>query len=57
MFFSVLAVIFRCKVLKVDENVGLEDIDAKMDKLTQEERKMEELHHTGRKKAELKSQS
>lgn len=29
MFFSVLAVIFRCKVLKVDENVGLEDIDAK----------------------------
>lgn len=35
MFFSVLAVIFRCKVLKVDENVGLEDIDAKMDKLKQ----------------------
>lgn len=57
MFFSVLAVIFRCKVLKVDENVGLEDIDAKMDKLKQEERKMEELHHTKRKKAELKSQS
>ena len=52
MFFSVLAVIFRCKVLKVDENVGLEDIDAKMDKLKQEERKMEELHHTKRKKAE-----
>lgn len=57
MFFSVLAVIFRCKVLKVDENVGLEDIDAKMDKLKQEELKMEELHHTKRKKAELKSQS
>lgn len=57
MFFSVLAVIFRCKVLKVDENMGLEDIDAKMDKLKQEERKMEELHHTERKKAELKSQS
>ena len=57
MFFSVLAVIFRCKVLKVDENAGLEDIDAKMDKLKQEERKMEELHHTERKKAELKSQS
>ena len=57
MFFSVLAVIFRCKVLKVDENVGLEDIDAKMDKLKQEERKMEELHHIERKKAELKSQS
>lgn len=57
MFFSVLAVIFRCKVLKVDENAGLEDIDAKMDRLKQEERKMEELHHTGRKKAELKSQS
>lgn len=57
MFFSVLAVIFRCKVLKVDENAGLEDIDAKMDKLKQEERKMEELHRTGRKKAELKSQS
>ena len=31
-------------------------IDAKMDRLKQEERKMEELHHTGRKKAELKSQ-
>lgn len=57
MFFSVLAVIFRCKVLKIDENAGLEDIDAKMDKLKQEERKMEELHNTGRKKAELKSQS
>ena len=57
MFFSVLAVIFRCKVLKVDENVGLEDIDAKMDKLKQEECKMEELHHTEQKKAELKSQS
>ncbi len=57
MFFSVLAVIFRCKVLKVDENMGLEDIDAKMDKLKQEELKMEELHHTKRKKAELKSQS
>lgn len=57
MFFSVLAVIFRCKVLKVDENAGLEDIDAKMDKLKQEERKMEELHNTERKKAELKSQS
>lgn len=57
MFFSVLAVIFRCKVLKVDENVGLEDIDAKMDKLKQEKLKMEELHHTKRKKAELKSQS
>ena len=41
----------------VDENVGLEDIDAKMDKLKQEECKMEELHHTEQKKAELKSQS
>ena len=37
--------------------MGLEDIDAKMDKLKQEERNMEELHHTERKKAELKSQS
>ena len=41
----------------MDENEALEDIDAKMDKLKQEELKMEELHHTKRKKAELKSQS
>ena len=31
MFFSVLAVIFRCKVLKMDENVGWEDIDIKIE--------------------------
>ena len=27
MFFSVLAVVFRCKVLKVDENAGLQDVE------------------------------
>lgn len=40
MFFSVLAVIFRCKVLKVDENIGLKDID---------------INLTGQNSAELKN--
>ena len=31
MFFSVLAVIFRCKVLKVDENAGLKDVEVKIE--------------------------
>lgn len=42
MFFSVLAVVFRCKVLKVDENAGLQDV---------------EIPYTQQKTAELKKQN
>lgn len=42
MFFSVLAVVFRCKVLKVDENAGLQDV---------------EISYTQQKTAELKKQN
>lgn len=42
MFFSVLAVVFRYKVLKVDENAGLQDV---------------EIPYTQQKTAELKKQN
>ena len=42
MFFSVLAVVFRCKALKVDENAGLQDV---------------EIPYTQQKTAELKKQN
>lgn len=42
MFFSVLAVVFRYKVLKVDENAGLQDV---------------EISYTQQKTAELKKQN
>ena len=55
--FNTIVIELRKKLITEYKNMGLEDIDAKMDKLKQEELKMEELHHTKRKKAELKSQS
>ena len=52
MFFSVLAVIFRCKVLKVDENIGLKDIDINITAQNSVELKNEKLKHEELKNAE-----
>ena len=52
MFFSVLAVIFRCKVLKVDENIGLKDIDINLTGQNSAELKNEKLKHEELKNAE-----
>lgn len=52
MFFSVLAVIFRCKVLKVDENIGLKDIDINLTVQNSAELKNEKLKHEELKNAE-----
>ena len=52
MFFSVLAVIFRCKVLKVDENIGLKDVDINLTGQKNEELKNEKLKHEELKNAE-----
>lgn len=52
MFFSVLAVIFRCKVLKVDENIGLKDIDINLTGQKNTELKTEKLKHEELKNAE-----
>ena len=52
MFFSVFAVIFRCKVLKVDENIGLKDIDINLTGQNSAELKNEKLKHEELKNAE-----